>query len=267
VSALPEEAAALFREEPESFVSRRDALVKELRAAGRDDDAAAVKALRKPNVAAWALNGLAAADPEGVEALLAAGAELRSSQQAALSSGTHADRLRDATTARREAVARLRAVAADRLAGSGRTGGGHLDAIGAALETVSVDEDAGARLRAGTFERPPDAPAGFGDVFGLTAVDGGGAAPSRARSRAAETAAARTSMAAELRRNRDAAVTRAGKARETADRLARQLRDLEERTAAMQTKHADAESSASAAELEARRAERALSTATDRAPR
>ena len=40
----------------EAFVGERDALAKELRAAGRRDEAAAVKALTKPTVAAWAVN-------------------------------------------------------------------------------------------------------------------------------------------------------------------------------------------------------------------
>jgi hypothetical protein len=38
----------------DGFVARRDALVKQLRAAKRTDDAGTVKALRKPRVNAWA---------------------------------------------------------------------------------------------------------------------------------------------------------------------------------------------------------------------
>ena len=40
----------------EEFIGERDALAKELRAGGRRDEAAAVKALGKPTVAAWAAN-------------------------------------------------------------------------------------------------------------------------------------------------------------------------------------------------------------------
>jgi hypothetical protein len=41
---------------PEGFVGRRDALAKQLRAAGRREDANTVKGLRKPARMAWALN-------------------------------------------------------------------------------------------------------------------------------------------------------------------------------------------------------------------
>src|SRR5262245_30966240 len=162
---LIDEAAVLFREPPESFISARDTLVRHLRDEGRDEDAAAVKALRKPTVPAWALNQLADRDPDGVHALLEAGAELRAAQQAAVSSDRKASRLREATEARRGAVGRLALVAERVFDDTGRAAGGHLDDVRAALETASVDEEAGKRLLAGTFERPPDAVSGFGDVF------------------------------------------------------------------------------------------------------
>jgi hypothetical protein len=43
----------------DGFIQRRDALAKELRAAGRRDDASAVKQLRKPSRMAWALDVVA----------------------------------------------------------------------------------------------------------------------------------------------------------------------------------------------------------------
>ena len=63
MSEPPAEAAALFRVEPSSFVSERDTLVKQLKADARDDDAAVVKALRKPTAVVWALNQLASRAP------------------------------------------------------------------------------------------------------------------------------------------------------------------------------------------------------------
>ena len=107
-TALPDEAASLFRESPEAFIAARDALASRLREDGRGDDAATVKALRKPTVVAWALNQLSDRDPDGVRALVAAGAEVRAAQQAALSSKRGAaERLRSAGAARREAVGTL----------------------------------------------------------------------------------------------------------------------------------------------------------------
>ena len=54
--ALPDTAAALFRDTPERFIAARDALVARLREEGRTTEAAIVKALRKPTVVAWALD-------------------------------------------------------------------------------------------------------------------------------------------------------------------------------------------------------------------
>ncbi|HEX6580351.1 MAG TPA: hypothetical protein VF195_05715, partial [Actinomycetota bacterium] len=51
----------------ERFTAERDALAKELASAGDRDGAARVKALRKPVVAAWAVNLLAREDPDGVK--------------------------------------------------------------------------------------------------------------------------------------------------------------------------------------------------------
>lgn len=53
---LDEAVAAVYGGALEDFVRRRDALAKELRAAGRREDATAVKALRKPSRLAWALD-------------------------------------------------------------------------------------------------------------------------------------------------------------------------------------------------------------------
>jgi hypothetical protein len=67
----------------EDFISRRDTLAKQLRAAKRRDDAALVKALRKPSRMAWALDGVVHEDPVSIERLAAAigeaqtGADLR----------------------------------------------------------------------------------------------------------------------------------------------------------------------------------------------
>jgi hypothetical protein len=63
------------------FVAGRDALARTLRSAGRRDDAAAVKALRKPSVVAWSLDAARVADPAAVEALVAAVAALGAAQE------------------------------------------------------------------------------------------------------------------------------------------------------------------------------------------
>src|ERR671929_31286 len=47
----------------DAFVPERDALAKRLRADNRREDAAAVRALRKPSVAAWAANQVLRSQP------------------------------------------------------------------------------------------------------------------------------------------------------------------------------------------------------------
>ena len=56
----------------EDFVRRRDALAKELRAAGKHESASAVKALRKPSRLAWALDLAALETVDALDALVAA---------------------------------------------------------------------------------------------------------------------------------------------------------------------------------------------------
>jgi hypothetical protein len=60
---------AVYRGPLEEFVSRRDALVKQLRAAKRREDADRVKALRKPSRTAWILDSVVHDDPMVVEQL------------------------------------------------------------------------------------------------------------------------------------------------------------------------------------------------------
>ena len=158
MSELPPEAADLYREPPAGFIAARDALAAELQRAGRDDDAGTVKELRKPTLPVWAVDQLAAREPKLVEQLLDAGGELRAAQQATLSSAEAAERLRTATAARREVVAKLTASAVAALGEIGAAGGTQADTIAAALESASIDTQAGERLRTGTLTSLPDAP-------------------------------------------------------------------------------------------------------------
>ena len=278
--AAPDEALALFRETPETFIASRDALAARLRDDGRAEDAATVKSLRKPTVVAWALNQLAVVAPDRVQALLDSGAEVRAAQQAALSSKRGAtDRLRSASAARKGAVADLTGVALRALADAGKGSDTHADAIVQALETCSVDPEAGSALSSGALERPPAASAGFGGVFGLTSLEGGDEAaagdPASGRGARARSGSARAAAGAgpaelkaevsRLRRDRDAAERRARKSRAAADGFAHELEGMRRRLEVVERKHADAEAAAGEAELEAARVEKALQEAIDRA--
>ena len=276
MTALPDEAAEVFRADPDGFVAARNDLAARLAADDRTDDAAAVKALRKPTVAVWALNQLHERDAEGVTALLDAGAELRAAQQAALSSSKGgAERLRTATVARRAAVARLVESASGVLTDAGRSADNQVAAMTSALEVASFEAEPGRELATGTMQRVPDAPGGFGEVFGLTAVPDDGEEEAAASSKAKGKAKARAKSSApdrrelqadvaRLRRDRDAAERSVRKARQTADGFARELEGMRERLAKVEAKHADAAAKASAGELDLKRAERDLAKATAR---
>jgi hypothetical protein len=274
----PDEALSLFRERPDRFIAARDELVRRLREQDRATEAQAVKALRKPTVVTWALNQLASTDPDGVSALLAAGAEVRAVQQAALSSAKDAgERLKATSTARRAAVHRLVEAAKDLLDDAATASPAHVDAIRRALETASTDPDVGEQLRHGILERAPKDAAGFGDLAGLTLVpaqtegsagdqEARGSGAKRSTRGAASPPDAQRVRAerARLRRDRDAAVREARKAREAADRYAQELEAMQRRLAVVKDKHRDAETTASRRELDAKRAERAFAKANER---
>jgi hypothetical protein len=122
----------LFAAEPKEFTPTRDALVRDLKAAARDEEAAEVKALRRPTVAVAAVNRAARMHADQVAALVEIGEEL-----AALQADRAADRdeLRDLTRQRRTLLLQLTELAAattDRPE-SART------SIAATLDTASLD--------------------------------------------------------------------------------------------------------------------------------
>jgi hypothetical protein len=248
MSDPPAEAAALFRVEPSTFVAERDALVQQLKAEERAEDAATVKALRKPTAVVWALNQLASRAPADLASLFDAGRALRAAQQAALT-GKSGNDLVEAAAARRAAVTQLTASAIAVLDDAGHRGAAQADAIASALEVASIDPSAGAHLAAGTLQGMPAATGdlGFGDVPVIATVPGGTEAPAHGAPRA---------DAARLRRERDAARKTASTRRATADRLASQVDDLSTRLEQLKTEHAAAESAALEAELDAERASR-----------
>src|SRR5690349_13850069 len=104
----------LYAGPPETFVERRNALAKELRAAKQKDEAAGVGKLRRPSGAAWALNLVVAAHGEDFAQLLDLGRQLEDVQRGA---GGGAADLRRLTTERRGVVGRLVDAAAAELGG------------------------------------------------------------------------------------------------------------------------------------------------------
>jgi hypothetical protein len=248
---LPNDAAAVFRVPPADFVATRDALVGRLLDDGRDDDAAAVKKLRKPTVVVWALNQVADRAAEDVTALREAGRDLRAAQQAVVSAGGDAERLREAAAVRRAHVARLTEVARTALAEVGSATAAQIDQVGVALETASVDDATGEALAAGMLTTLPAASAGFGGVVALEGLTGGGSEAPRARDPKVAAARAREAAAAA----KDARAT-AERDRKTVETLTAKVAKAKEKVAELEGDLATAKLRASASAMEAKRAER-----------
>jgi hypothetical protein len=134
----------------EEFTPARDALAKELKAAGHKDEAAEVKSLRKPSVAAWALNRVAREHADAIDGLRAAGADLREAQEEAMSGD--AGRLRDAGRALAAEVDRVAGLGAEVLRAAGRpASAAQQEKIVATLRTAAVDDEAGDALARGVL--------------------------------------------------------------------------------------------------------------------
>jgi hypothetical protein len=237
-------------------VEARDRLAGELKDAGKADEAAEVKKLRRPSVVAWAVNVTARDRPEDVEALREAGQALRRAQRKALSGGGGED-IRHATDARR---ALIQALADAGVAAMGARGESHRDAIAATFDAASVDDELGARLEAGILEREARPAAGFGAIEGFEVLQGGGAEDA-AEPLDEDPAEAKRERAREARE----AAQRAAQAERAADKARRRADDLKEKVAAAVAAAREAESDAKRladeAKTERKRAERAAKAA------
>lgn len=146
ISDLSAAILAVYQGPYDEFVSRRDALAKQLRAEKRRDDAVLVKALRKPTRMAWVLNRVDAEDPESLSRLNAAIA----GAQNAVDLRTAFEALKDAVRAVAAAGARVAVRAEHPL---------EPNAIAGAIQAIISDAGALAEFRAG---RLVDVPAGGG---------------------------------------------------------------------------------------------------------
>jgi hypothetical protein len=166
----------LYALPPGEFTRARDERAKALRKEGKREEADAVKALRKPTVAAWALNQLARRRAKGVERLLAAGEELRAAQEELLAGGDR-KAFQSAAAKERDEVAGLAGEAAELAAEAGERPTPALrEKISETLHAAALDEETGEELRAGRLVRERAAIGGFG---GMTAA----APPARGRER------------------------------------------------------------------------------------
>src|SRR5205823_10186344 len=95
IVAIDEDAEArqLYRVPLDEFVRPRNDRAKELTKAADREGGAAVRALRKPTVAAWALDRLADEQPAVVDAVVDAASRVIDAQQQALSGNAGAMRV------------------------------------------------------------------------------------------------------------------------------------------------------------------------------
>src|SRR3954447_5553923 len=157
----PEDLYAL---DPSEFTAARNALAKELKAAGDKDGAAAVAKLRKPSAGAWALNRVAREEPDLIEAAIDAGLALRSASDDAMAGD--ASGLKAATADDRAASAAVVKAASPHL---GARTEALRQSLVATLRVAALDRDVARQLRLGILTTELEQP-GFG--FGVEAGEG-----------------------------------------------------------------------------------------------
>ena len=82
VDAVVSAAQQLYAVPPEAFIARRKEMVAAAKADGAKEAAAEIGRLRRPSVAAWAVNTVVRAEPDVVGDLLALGSRMRAAQGA-----------------------------------------------------------------------------------------------------------------------------------------------------------------------------------------
>jgi hypothetical protein len=157
--ASDDDVSRLYALPLEDFTGERDALAKRLRADGEREAASEVKALKKPNLPAWAINQGVRSNPEAAERLVEAGERLGDAQSAALE-GKGAVKLREAMAGQQEAVERMMRAVGDKLDRGNRTDA-ILDRARETLRALAGDEELRADFAAGRLTRDREA-VGFG---------------------------------------------------------------------------------------------------------
>jgi hypothetical protein len=247
---LAEVADRLYALTPEQFTAERDALAKQARDDGDRDQAAAIKALRRPTAGVWLVNALARQRGERLDQLAELGAALRAAQDALAG-----EEMRRLSQQRQRLVRELVAEASELAAATGLTA---TDAAQreaeATLHAALADEAAGDAVRSGRLMRALSS-SGLEPVDVTGAVIDAAAIPLRRpetpprRSRAERLSDARQAVRAARTgaQRADRAVAKAEKAARAAEAaLAEAERRVGELDAELKQARADAESAESA---------------------
>jgi hypothetical protein len=229
-----------------------------------------VAKLRKPSVAAWAVNQLVRTQPRDVDALLNAGDALQRAQTDLLAKRGDPSKLRKAVEAERAAVERLLEKARGLLDSDGHElTAPRLEQVTETLHAAALDEDARASVRDGCLERELRhvGIGSFGAVGGQatrrrptgTRKEAGAARAPRPQKRdVVEERASRQERVAKERAARDAEAT----ARRRLERASRQQRTAERRRERAAGELQDAEQELATAREMTDQAERDLKRAT-----
>lgn len=239
MTGLLEIADELYGLAPGDFTAARDGRAKELRASDRalSDQ---VRALKKPTVAAWAVNQLVRHEADQVEQVLAVGAALRQAQES-----LDGDELRALTRQRRQLTAAVTTQARGVCADLGvRLTDSAADLVEATLTAAMIDATAAEAVRSGLLVTPlaatgvgavevADALAA-GDALGFTAAPVTEAEPGRPDLRVvpdpdADVKARRAAAKAAGKALADAEAA-LGKAERAAAKAGRVVDDLQART-------------------------------------
>jgi hypothetical protein len=138
----------------ERFVSERNALAKTLRKEGDREGAQEVAALRKPSLAAWAVNQLVRTRAGNVQALFEAGDALRRAQSELLEGRGDGGELRATVASERDQVGELTDLARGLLSSDGHElTQAMVDRVSETLHAAALDDDARTKVKDGRLER------------------------------------------------------------------------------------------------------------------
>lgn len=238
---------ALYAETPHRFIAARNELVADLSGSGSSDAAKEAASLRKPTVAAWAVNRIARDHSHDIHALIDLGKDLASAQRA-VAAGGGADRLHEAGSERRRLVELLVRASAEALESEGMSAArATLDKVSNTLMAMATDQDAAERVRRGVLDKELPAPSGFGDKQ----LDAGFASVSELPKRAITDGPENDARDWEGQRERQEAIRHADRLAADALKLEKGAERLEQAAKTAKVKATEARGSATAARRKA----------------
>ena len=164
--ALSAEIDRLYALPLEEFTAERDALAKRLRKEGDRDEADSVKALKKPSVAAWAVNQVRRDRPDDVRELIDVTDELHR-VYAGLSAAGARERLSEAADMQRDLIRRLVRCAQQLLEAGGHGASEQtLGKVADTLRAAALDDELREQVAAGRVVKEQRA-AGLGPLESL----------------------------------------------------------------------------------------------------